>query len=132
RSRQADRARGAAMAFDKKASRLRRSRQTRLKIRELRVGRLAVFRSNTHIYANIIAPEGDRVLVTASTNEAEVRAALNGKGGNVAAATLVGKRVAEKALKAGIDSVAFDRSGYRYHGRIRALAEAAREAGLKF
>jgi large subunit ribosomal protein L18 len=120
------------MAFDKKASRLRRSRQTRLKIRELRVGRLSVFRSNAHIYANIIAPEGDRVLVTASTNEAEVRAALNGKGGNVAAASLVGKRVAEKALKAGIESVAFDRSGYRYHGRIRALAEAAREAGLKF
>jgi large subunit ribosomal protein L18 len=123
------------MAFDKKASRLRRSRQTRLKIRELRVGRLSVFRSNTHIYATIIAPEGDKVLVSASTAEAEVRAALSGKGGaggNVAAATLVGKRVAEKALKAGIESVAFDRSGYHYHGRIRALAEAAREAGLKF
>ncbi len=123
------------MAIDKKASRLRRSRQTRLKIRELRVGRLSVFRSNTHIYANIISPDGDKVLVSASTLEAEVRSELVGKtgaGGNVAAATLVGKRVAEKALKAGIESVAFDRSGYRYHGRIRALAEAAREAGLKF
>ena len=123
------------MAIDKKASRLRRSRQTRLKIRELRVGRLSVFRSNTHIYANIISPDGDKVLVSASTLEAEVRSELAGKtgaGGNVAAATLVGKRVAEKALKAGIESVAFDRSGYRYHGRIRALAEAAREAGLKF
>lgn len=123
------------MAFDKKESRLRRARQTRLKINELRVGRLAVFRSNAHIYANIISAEGDKVLVSASTVEAEVRAALAGKtgvGGNVAAATLVGKRVAEKALKAGIESVAFDRSGYRYHGRIRALAEAAREAGLKF
>jgi large subunit ribosomal protein L18 len=123
------------MAFDKKDSRLRRARQTRLKINELRVGRLAVFRSNTHIYANIISPDGDKVLVTASTVEAEVRAELAGKagrGGNVSAATLVGKRVAEKALKAGIESVAFDRSGYRYHGRIRALAEAAREAGLKF
>jgi large subunit ribosomal protein L18 len=123
------------MAIDKKASRLRRSRQTRLKIRELRVGRLSVFRSNTHIYANIISPEGDKVLVSASTLESEVRSALAGTagaGGNVAAASLVGKRVAEKALKAGIESVAFDRSGYRYHGRIRALAEAAREAGLKF
>jgi large subunit ribosomal protein L18 len=123
------------MAIDKKAARLRRSRQTRLKIRELRVGRLSVFRSNTHIYANIISPEGDKVLVSASTLESEVRAALSGgggAGGNVAAASLVGKRVAEKALKAGIESVAFDRSGYRYHGRIRALAEAAREAGLKF
>jgi large subunit ribosomal protein L18 len=123
------------MAIDKKASRLRRSRQTRLKIRELRVGRLSVFRSNTHIYANIISPEGDKVLVSASTLEAEVRSELAGKpgaGGNVAAASLVGKRVAERALKAGIESVAFDRSGYRYHGRIRALAEAAREAGLKF
>jgi large subunit ribosomal protein L18 len=123
------------MAIDKKASRLRRSRQTRLKIRELRVGRLSVFRSNTHIYANIISPEGDKVLVSASTLEAEVRSELAGKagaGGNVTAASLVGKRVAERALKAGIESVAFDRSGYRYHGRIRALAEAAREAGLKF
>jgi large subunit ribosomal protein L18 len=123
------------MAIDKKASRLRRSRQTRLKIRELRVGRLSVFRSNTHIYANIISPDGDTVLVSASTLEAEVRSELAGKqgaGGNVAAASLVGKRVAERALKAGIESVAFDRSGYRYHGRIRALAEAAREAGLKF
>ena len=123
------------MAIDKKASRLRRSRQTRLKIRELRVGRLSVFRSNTHIYANIISPEGDKVLVSASTLEAEVRSELAGKpgaGSNVAAASLVGKRVAERALKAGIESVAFDRSGYRYHGRIRALAEAAREAGLKF
>jgi large subunit ribosomal protein L18 len=94
-----------------------------------------VFRSNTHIYANIISPDGEKVLVSASTLETEVRAALagaEGAGGNVAAASLVGKRVAEKALKAGIESVAFDRSGYRYHGRIRALAEAAREAGLKF
>ena len=116
------------MAFDKKASRLRRSRQTRHKISELRVNRLSVFRSNAHIYANILSPEGDRVLVSASTVEADVRAEL----GNVSAASIVGKRVAEKALKAGIESVAFDRSGYRYHGRVRALAEAAREAGLKF
>lgn len=123
------------MAFDKKASRLRRSRQTRHKISELRVNRLAVFRSNAHIYANILSPEGDRVLVSASTVEADVRSALTGKtgrGGNTEAAALVGKRIAEKAAKAGIESVAFDRSGYLYHGRVRALAEAAREAGLKF
>ena len=123
------------MAIDKKASRLRRSRQTRHKINELRVNRLAVFRSNAHIYANIISPEGDRVLVSASTVEADVRAQLAGKtgrGGNADAAAIVGKRVAETALQAGIESVAFDRSGYRYHGRVRALAEAAREAGLKF
>lgn len=123
------------MAFDKKTSRQRRSRQTRHKISELRVNRLAVFRSNAHIYASIISPEGDRVLASASTVEGDVRAALSGKsgrGGNVDAAALVGKRVAEKALKAGIETVAFDRSGYLYHGRVRALAEAAREAGLKF
>ena len=100
--------------------------------RELRVGRLTVFRTNTHIYANIIDAAGDRVLVSASTVEAEVRSQLGGKGADTAAATAIGKRIAEKALKAGIDSVAFDRAGYRYHGRVKALAEAAREAGLKF
>jgi large subunit ribosomal protein L18 len=118
--------------MDKKQARLRRARQTRLKIRELRVGRLTVFRTNTHIYANIIDAAGDKVLVSASTVESEVRTQLAGKGGNTDAATVVGKRIAEKALKAGIDSVAFDRAGYRYHGRVKALAEAAREAGLKF
>ena len=121
--------------MDKKISRLRRSVATRRKISELRVHRLSVFRSNLHIYANIISPEGDRVLVSASTLEPEVRkelASQNTNGGNVAAATLVGKRVAEKAKAAGIELVAFDRSGFRYHGRVKALAEAAREAGLKF
>lgn len=118
--------------MDKKQARLRRARQTRLKIRELRVGRLTVFRTNTHIYANIIDAAGDKVLVSASTVEAEVRNQLGGKGGNTEAASVIGKRIAEKALKAGIDSVAFDRAGYRYHGRVKALAEAAREAGLKF
>ncbi|WP_338846986.1 50S ribosomal protein L18 [Massilia sp. W12] len=120
--------------MDKKESRLRRGRQTRLKIAELKVNRLSVHRTNLHIYANLIAPDA-RVLVSASTLEAEVRAELAGKsgaGGNVAAAALVGKRVAEKALKAGITEVAFDRSGFRYHGRVKALADAAREAGLKF
>ena len=118
--------------MDKKQARLRRARQTRLKIRELRVGRLTVFRTNTHIYANIIDAAGDKVLVSASTVESEVRTQLGGKGSNTDAASVVGKRIAEKALKAGIDSVAFDRAGYRYHGRVKALAEAAREAGLKF
>jgi large subunit ribosomal protein L18 len=121
--------------MDKKQTRLRRALQTRHKISELRVNRLTIFRSNAHIYASIVAAEGDRVLVSASTNEAELRAKLagqTGKGGNATAAALVGQRVAQKALAAGIDSVAFDRAGYRYHGRVKALAEAAREAGLKF
>ena len=120
--------------MDKKESRLRRGRQTRIKIAQLKVNRLSVHRTNLHIYANLISPEA-KVLVSASTVEAEVRAELagqSGKGGNAAAAALIGKRVAEKALKAGITEVAFDRSGFRYHGRVKALAEAAREAGLKF
>lgn len=121
--------------MDKKQSRLRRARQTRLKIRELRVDRLTVHRTNVHIYASITNAAGTRVLASASTLEADLRAQISGqqgKGGNSAAAALVGKRIAEKALAAGIGSVAFDRAGYRYHGRVKALAEAAREAGLKF
>jgi large subunit ribosomal protein L18 len=120
--------------MDKKQSRLRRATQTRAKIAELKVNRLAVHRTNLHIYANIIGPDAT-VLASASTLEAEVRQELagkSGKGGNAAAAAIVGKRVAEKALKAGIAEVAFDRSGFRYHGRVKAVAEAAREAGLKF
>lgn len=120
--------------MDKKVSRLRRATAARKKIANLRVNRLAVHRSNLHIYANIISPEGDKVLVSASTIEPEVRKELESnkqKGSNVEAATVVGKRVAEKAKAAGIESVAFDRSGFRYHGRVKAVAEAAREAGLK-
>ena len=120
--------------MDKKESRLRRGRQTRIKIAQLGVNRLSVHRTNLHIYANLISPDA-KVLVSASTLEAEVRAELAGKsgaGGNAAAAALVGKRVAEKALQAGIAEVAFDRSGFRYHGRVKAVADAAREAGLKF
>ena len=119
--------------MDKKQSRLRRGRQTRAKIAELKVNRLSVHRTNLHIYATIFGPDAT-VLASASTAEAEVRQALagqSGKGGNVAAASLVGKRVAEKALQAGISQVAFDRAGFRYHGRVKAVAEAAREAGLK-
>jgi large subunit ribosomal protein L18 len=121
--------------MDKKTSRLRRAVATRRKIHELRVHRLSIFRSNLHIYANITSPEGDRVLVSASTLEPEVRkelASQQANGSNVAAAGIVGKRVAEKAKAAGIELVAFDRSGFRYHGRVKALADAAREAGLKF
>jgi len=121
--------------MDKKQSRLRRAVPARRKILELEMHRLSVHRSNSHIYANIIGPAGNVVVVSASTLEPEVRQQLAGqvgKGGNAAAATLVGKRVAEKARAAGIESVAFDRSGFRYHGRVKALAEAAREAGLKF
>jgi large subunit ribosomal protein L18 len=120
--------------MDKKESRLRRGRQTRAKISELKVNRLAVHRTNSHIYAVIISPDAE-VLASASTLESEVRSQLagqSGKGGNSAAASVVGRRVAEKALSAGIVEVAFDRSGFRYHGRVKAVAEAAREAGLKF
>lgn len=103
--------------MDKTQSRLRRARQTRIKIAELQVARLAVHRTNTHIYAQVFSPCGTKVLASASTLEAEVRAELadkSGKGGNVNAATLIGKRIAEKAKAAGIESVAFDRSGFRY------------------
>jgi len=113
---------------------MRRAVQTRSKIAELKVNRLAVHRTNLHIYATIISPEA-KILASASTLEADVKKQLAGQsgvGGNAAAAALIGKRVAEKALKAGIVEVAFDRSGFRYHGRIKAVAEAAREAGLKF
>ena len=118
----------------KKEQRIRRSRQTRARIAIQRVARLTVFRSNLHIYASVISDDGTRVLASASTAEKEVRAELggNGKGGNVAAATLIGKRIAEKAKAAGVEKVAFDRAGFAYHGRVKALAEAAREAGLQF
>jgi large subunit ribosomal protein L18 len=117
--------------MNKKTARLRRSRQTRIRIAQQGATRLVVSRTNTHIYAQIVAPEGGRVLASASTLEGEVRKDVK-NGGNRAAATIVGKRIAERAKALGIESVAFDRSGYRYHGRVKALAEAAREGGLKF
>ncbi len=116
---------------DKKQSRLRRARSTRARIRRLAVPRLSVHRTGQHIYAQVIAASGDKVLASASTLQKAVREGLEGTK-NVAAAAAVGKVVAERALAAGVESVAFDRSGFRYHGRIKALAEAAREAGLKF
>ena len=117
--------------IDKNEARLRRARQTRAKIAELKAVRLTVHRSNFHIYAQVIAPDGLKVLAAASTVDPEVRESVK-YGGNVKAAAAVGKRIAEKARQLGIEAVAFDRAGYKYHGRIKALADAAREAGLKF
>jgi len=116
---------------DKNQERLRRARQTRLKIREIGAVRLTVHRTNTHIYAQITSPAGDKVLATASTLEKDLRGQIK-NGGNRKAAELVGSRIAAKAKAKGIETVAFDRSGYRYHGRVKALAEAARAGGLKF
>ena len=120
--------------LNKNDKRARRALQTRVRIAKQRVARLTVFRTNLHIYANVISDDGSKVLASASTLEADVRKELgaDGKGGNATAATLVGKRIAEKARAAGIERVAFDRSGFAYHGRVKALADAAREAGLQF
>ncbi len=115
--------------MDKKSARLRRARRSRAKMRDLRAVRLSVNRTPRHIYAQIISPEGDKVLATASTLDKTLR---GGSTGNVEAATKVGVLIAERAKAAGVSAVAFDRSGYRYHGRIKALAEAAREGGLEF
>ena len=124
--------------LNKKDQRIRRSRQTRARIAVQCVARLTVHRTNLHIYASVISDDGAKVLASASTAEADVRkelaagGKLAGKGGDVAAATIIGKRIAEKARAAGIERVAFDRAGFAYHGRVKALAEAAREAGLQF
>ncbi len=117
--------------MDKKQARLRRARKTRAKIAELKTVRLAVHRANCHIYAQILSECGSQVLVSASTLEAEVRKELP-YGGNVKAASAIGRLIAERAKAKGIESVAFDRSGFQYHGRVKALAEAARQGGLKF
>ena len=117
--------------MNKKEARVRRARKTRIRIAEQRATRLVVGRSNSHIYAQIVAPTGDKVLVSASTLEADVRKDLK-NGGNRAAATVIGQRIAERAKAMGIESVAFDRAGFRFHGRVKALADAAREGGLKF
>jgi large subunit ribosomal protein L18 len=120
--------------LNKKDQRLRRARQTRVRIATQGVARLTVRRSNLHMYASVVSSDGGKVLASASTLEKDVRAELGatGKGGNAAAAAMIGKRIAEKARAAGIEKVAFDRSGFAYHGRVKALAEAAREAGLQF
>ena len=113
----------------KNESRLRRARRARARMRDLGAVRLSVHRTPRHIYAQIIAPAGDRVLACASTLDSDLR---GGKTGNIDAAAAVGKLVAERAKAAGVESVAFDRGGYNYHGRVKALADAARESGLNF
>jgi large subunit ribosomal protein L18 len=114
---------------DKKVQRTRRAKRTRIKIRELGENRLCVNRTPRHIYAQIIAPNGAQILAAASTVEKDLRGSATG---NVDAAAAVGKLIAERAKAAGVEKVAFDRSGFRYHGRVKALADAARENGLEF
>jgi large subunit ribosomal protein L18 len=118
----------------KKEQRLRRARQTRIRIATQGVARLTVNRTNLHIYATVISGDGAKVLATASTAQADVRKSLgaSGKGATAAAAQVIGKMIAEKAKAAGVEKVAFDRAGFAYHGRVKALADAAREAGLQF
>ena len=118
--------------MDKKISRLRRARRARAKIRELRVARLTIFRTPKHMYAQVIASNGSEVVASASTVDKAVKAELEGASGNASAAAVVGKVVAERAKAAGIERVAFDRAGFKYHGRVKALADAARENGLQF
>ena len=118
--------------MDKKASRIRRARRARAKIRELGVHRLTIHRTPRHIYAQVIAPNGAEVVASASTVDKSIASAIEGSSGNIAAAAVVGKHVAELAKAKGVERVAFDRSGFRYHGRVKALADAAREAGLEF
>ncbi len=117
--------------LNKNEARQRRARKTRARIAEQKTNRLTIHRTNLHIYAQVVSDCGSRILASASSLEAEVRKEL-ANGGNARAAAVVGKRIAEKAKSAGITAVAFDRSGYKYHGRVKALADAAREHGLKF
>jgi len=118
----------------KKEQRLRRAKQTRIRIATQGVARLTVSRTNLHIYASVISGDGAKIIASASTAEAELRKTLGGagKGGNVGAAQAIGTRIAEKAKAAGVEKVAFDRAGFAYHGRVKALADAARAAGLQF
>ena len=118
--------------MDKKASRLRRARRTRAKIRELDMPRLAIHRTPQHIYAQVISANGQQVVAAASTVEKSLAESIEGSRGNVNAAVIVGKAIAERAKSAGVEKVAFDRSGFKYHGRVKALADAARENGLQF
>ena len=117
--------------MDKKQTRLRRARRTRAHIRDIGATRLCIHKTPRHIYAQIVSPEGSAVLVSASTLDKDVRKDVE-KTGGAAAAAVVGKTVAERAVAAGISRVAFDRSGFKYHGRVKALADAARESGLEF
>ena len=118
--------------MDKKQGRIRRSRKARAKIKELGADRLCIFRTPRHIYAQVIKANGSEVVASASTLDKSLKSDIQGHTGNVDAAALVGKAVAERAKSAGINQVAFDRSGFKYHGRVKALADAAREHGLEF
>ena len=118
--------------MSKRSSRMRRARKTRAKIRELGVHRLTVHRTPRHIYAQVIAPNDASVIASASTLDKGIKGDVEGYSGNASAAALVGKTIAERAKVAGVEQVAFDRSGFKYHGRVKALADAARESGLKF
>lgn len=118
--------------MDKKASRLRRAKRSRAKIAERGVHRLSVHRTPRHIYAQVIAPNGSEVVAAASTVDKGLVGDVEGSTGNASAAAVVGRVIAERAKAKGVERVAFDRSGFRYHGRVKALADAAREAGLEF
>jgi len=118
--------------MDKKQARMHRAARARAKIRELGAFRLCVFRTPRHMYAQVIAPGGDKVIACASTVEKQLQESVQGRSGNVSAAAIIGRAIAERAKSAGVEKVAFDRSGFRYHGRVKALAEAARENGLQF
>ena len=117
--------------ISKKANRIRRAKRTRMKISELGAYRLSIHRTPRHIYAQVISPDGTKVIAAASTVQKDTAGDVKYTG-NIEAASLVGKVIAEKSKSAGVTSVAFDRSGFRYHGRVKALAEAAREGGLEF
>lgn len=117
--------------MDKKKSRMKRALKVRSKIRQLKADRLSVHKSSQHIYAQIISGDGTKTLASASSNQSTIKSGLKNTS-NIAAAIEVGKAIAQNALAVGITEVAFDRSGFKYHGRIKALADAAREAGLKF
>jgi large subunit ribosomal protein L18 len=118
--------------MDKKQARMRRATRARAKIRELRAYRLCVYRTPRHIYAQVIGPDGGKVIASASTVEKELRKSIEGHTGNASAAAAIGKTIAERAKSAGVEKVAFDRSGFRFHGRVKALADAARQNGLDF
>lgn len=118
--------------MNKRTERLRRARRTRAKIKQLAVPRLSVHRTAKHMYVQLINPDGATIAAQASSLDKEVRQLIQGSSGNVATAIIIGKTIAERAKKAGITKVAFDRSGFKYHGRVKALADAAREHGLEF
>ena len=117
--------------MDKKQSRMKRALKLRSKIKKLSVTRLSIHKTSQHIYAQVISEDGGTTLASASTTQEEIKAYLKNTG-NIKAAAEVGKFIAQKAIAAGVTEVAFDRSGFKYHGRVKALADAAREAGLKF